>query len=118
MCYEAQWQRKRSRAWRDSRHLLTFSPDLQKVDRPAEAPSAAQQTNGIRHPGTATLDNYIEVAWVRPRELPMRRLGPSNDVESAARGGPASKGSAPPLRSEVVRAWEHISGMPCNICVA
>ena len=77
----------------------------------APAPSP-QQASGGHHPGHTTLGDFLEVARkarAKPRQLHLRKSGPSSDVESARRGRmPAdqasSSSSVAPDQRDVARA--------------
>ena len=84
--YKYQWQLKRWRVWRDSRQLTAFRPDIHEADRPAQEPGVRQWANSGDQTCTATLNDFIAVAGrsrAKPRPLPLRRSGPSSNVESA-----------------------------------
>ena len=109
--------------------MPAFSPDLHEDNKEADytpAPSP-QRANGGHHPGAATLGDFFGVARrskAKPRPLALRRSGPSSDVESAHRGGPAceassgSSRSAAPAQGDVARACERVCGVPCTLRVA
>ena len=90
---------------------------------PAPSP---QQASGGHHPGHTTLGDFPEVAKkakAKPRQLHLRKSGPSSDVESAHRGRmPADQASSSsrvaPDQRDVARACERASGVPCNLRVA
>ena len=90
---------------------------------PAHSP---QRAGGGHHPAHTTLDDFLEVAKhakAKPRQLHLRKSGPSSDVESAHRGKiPAdqasSSSSVAPDQMDVARACERACGVPCNLRVA
>ena len=108
--------------WRDLRYLPAISTDLHDEDQPAEQQRAPTPANGGHHPGAATLDDFLAVAQrskAKPRLLPLKRSGPSSDVESGHRGGPSpSSHSAASQRGKVVVASERVCGMPCDLQAA
>ena len=85
-----------------------------------------QRASGGHHPGHTTLGDFLEVAKqakAKPRQLHLRKSGPSSDVESAHRGRmPAdqasSSSSVAPDQRDVARACERACGVPCNLRVA
>ena len=82
--------------------------------------------SGGYHPGHTTLGDFFEVAKkakAKPRQLHLRKSGPSSDVESGHRGRmPAdeasSSSSVAPDQRDVARACERACGVPCNFRVA
>ena len=94
-----------------------------KGGTPAPSP---QRASGGHHPGHTTLGDFLEVAKqakAKPRQLHLRKSGPSSDVESAHRGRmPAdqasSSSSVAPDQRDVARACERACGVPCNLRVA
>ena len=76
--------------------------------------------------GDTTLGDFLEVAKkakAKPRQLHLRKSGPSSDVELAHRGRmPAdeasSSSSVAPGQGDVARACERACGLPCNLRVA
>ena len=94
-----------------------------KGGTPAPSP---EQASGGHHPGHTTLGDFLEVAKkakAKPRQLHLRKSGPSSDVESAHRGRmPAdqasSSSSVAPDQRDVARACERACGVPCNLPVA
>ena len=90
---------------------------------PAPSP---QRASGGHHPGHTTLGDFLEVAKkakAKPRQLHLRKFGPSSDVESAHRGRmPAdeasSSSSVAPDQRDVARACKRVCGVPCNLRVA
>ena len=89
-------------------------------------PPAPQRASGGHHPGHTTLSDFLEVvkkAKATPRQLHLRKSGPSSDVESARRGRmPADQASSSrsvaPDQRNVARACERAFGVPCNLRVA
>ena len=116
--------RKRDRKWREYQESLAAeAAQGAKGGTPAPSP---QRANGGHHPGSTTLGDFLQVAKhakAKPRELLLRKSGPSSDVESAHRGRmPAdqasSSGSVAPDQRDVARACERACGVPCNLRVA
>ena len=116
--------RRRDRKWREYQESLAAeAAQGARGGTPAHSP---QRANGGHHPGHTTLGDFLEVAKqtkAKPRQLLLRKLGPSSDVESAHRGEmPAdqasSSGSVAPHQRDVARACERTCGVPCNLRVA
>ena len=116
--------RKRDRKWREDQESLAAEPAQgAKGGTPARSPGRA---SGRHHPGHTTLGDFLQVAKqakAKPRQLHLRKSGPSRDVESAHRGrmpaDQASSGSSvAPDQRDVARACERACGMPCNLRVA
>ena len=116
--------RKRDRKWREYQESLAAEA-AQGARGGTPAPSP-QRTGGGHHPGHTTLGDYFQVAKqtkAKPRLRPLRKSGPSSDVESAHRGrmpadqASSSSGAAPGQR-DVARACERACGVPCNLRVA
>ena len=117
---DRRWDRK----WREYQETLAAEAvQAAKGGTPAPSPQLA---SGGHHPGHATLGDFLEVAKqarAKPRQLHLRKLGPSSDVESAHRGRmPAdeasSSSSVAPDQRDVARACERACGVPCNLRVA
>ena len=120
--------KKRDKKWREYQESLAAeaaqaAENETKGGTPAPSP---QRASGGHHPGHTTLGDFLEVAKetkAKPRQLPLRKSGPSSDVESAHRGrmpadqASSSSGVAPDQR-EVARACERTCGVPCNLRVA
>ena len=116
--------RKRDRKWREYQESLAAeAAQGAKGGTPAHSP---QRAGGGHHPGHTTLGDFLEVAKqakAKPRQLHLRKSGPSSDVESAHRGrisgdqASSSSSVAPPQR-DVARACERTCGVPCNLRVA
>ena len=116
--------RKRDRKWPEYQvSLAAEAAQGAKGGTPAPSP---QRASGGHHPGHTTLGDFLKVAKqakAKPRELHLRKSGPSSDVESAKRGrrpadqASSSSGVAPDQR-DVARACEHACGVPCNLRVA
>ena len=120
--------RKRDKKWREYQESLAAeaaqaAENETKGGTPAPSP---QRASGGHHPGHTTLGDFLEVAKkakAKPRQLHLRKSGPSSDVESAHRGrmpayqASSSSGVAPDKR-DVARACERACGMPCNLRVA
>ena len=116
--------KRRDRKWREYQESLAAeAAQGAKGGTPAPGP---QQANGGHHPGSTTLGDFLQVAKpakAKPRQLLLRKSGPSSDVESAHRGRmPAdqasSSSSVAPDQRDVARACEHACGVPCNLRVA
>ena len=116
--------RRRDRKWREYQESLAAeAAQGAKGGTPARSP---QRTSGGHHPGHTTLGDFLQVAKqakAKPRQLHLRKSGPSSDVESAHRGRmPAdqasSSSSVAPDQRDVARAWERACGVPCNLRVA
>ena len=116
--------RKRDRKWREYQESLAAeAAQGAKGGTPAPCP---QRASGGHHPGHTTLGDFLQVAKpaeAKPRQLHLRKSGPSSDVESAHRGKmPAdqasSSSSVAPDQRDVSRACERACGVPCNLRVA
>ena len=116
--------RKRDQKWQEYQESLAAGAAQGAKGRtPARSPHRA---NGGHHPGSTTVGNFLQVAKhakAKPRQLLLRKSGPSSDVESAHRGRmPAnqasSSGSVAPDHRDVARACERACGVPCNLQVA
>ena len=116
--------RRRDRKWREYQESLAAeAAQGAKGGTPAHSP---QRAGGGHHPGHTTLGDFLEVAKqakAKPRQMHLRKSGPSSDVESAHRGRmPAdqasSSSSVAPNRRDVARACERACGVPCNLRVA
>ena len=116
--------RKRDRKWREYQESLAAeSAQGAKGGTPAPSP---QWASGGHHPGHTTLGDFLEVAKqakAKPRQLHLRKSGPSSDVESAHHGRmPAdqasSSSSVAPDQRDVAHACERACGVPCNLRVA
>ena len=116
--------RKRDRKWREYQESLAAEA-AQGARGGTPAPSP-QEASGGHHPGHTTLGDFLQVAKhakAKPRQLHLRKSGPSSDVESAHRGRiPAdqasSSSSVAPDQRDVERACERACGVPCNLRVA
>ena len=94
-----------------------------KGGTPARSP---QRASGGHHPGHTTLGDFLQVAnhaKAKPRQLHLRKSGPSSDVEWAHRGRmPAdqasSSSSVAPDQRDVARACERACGVSCNLRAA
>ena len=113
--------RKRDKKWREFQESLAAeAAHAAKGGTPAPSP---QRASGGHHPGHTTLGDFLEVAKqakAKPRQLHLRKSGPSSDVESAHRGRmPAdqasSSSSVAPDGRDVARACERACGVPCNL---
>ena len=116
--------RKKDKKWREYQESLAAqAAQGTKGGTPAPSP---QRASGGHHPGHTTLGNFLQVAKqarAKPRQLHLRKSGPSSDVESAHRGRrPAdqasSSSSVAPDQRDVARACERACGVPCNLRVA
>ena len=79
--------RRRDRKWREYQESLAAeAAQGAKGGTPARSP---QRASGGHHPGHTTLGDFLQVAKqakAKPRQLHLRKSGPSSDVESAHRG--------------------------------
>ena len=116
--------RRRDRKWREYQESLDAeAAQGAKGGTPAPSP---QQASGGHHPGHTTLGDFLEVAKqarAKPRQLHLRKSGPSRDVGSAHCGRmPAdqasSSSSVAPGQRDVARACERACGVPCKLPVA
>ena len=120
--------KKRDQKWREYQESLAAeaaqaAKNETKGGTPAPSP---QRASGGHHPRHTTLGDFLEVAKkakAKPRQLHLRKSGPSSDVESAHRGRmPAdqarSSSSVAPDQRDVARACESACGVPCNLRVA
>ena len=116
--------RKRDKKWRQYQESLAAeAAQAAKGGTPAPSP---QRASGGHHPGHTTLGNFLEVAKhakAKPRQLHLRKSGPSSDVDSAHRRRmPAiqagSSSSVAADQWDVARACERACGVPCNLRVA
>ena len=116
--------KKRDRKWQEYQESLAAEA-AQGAKGGAPAPSP-QRASGGHHPDHATLGDFLQVAKqtkAKPRQLHLRKSGPSSDVKSAHRGRmPAdqasSSSSVAPDQRDVARACERACGVPCNLRVA
>ena len=113
-------EKKRDKIWREYKESLAAeAAQATKGGTPAPCP---QRASGGHHPGHTTLGDFLEVAKkakATPRQLHLRKSGPSSDVESARWGRmPAdqasSSSSVAPNERDVARACERTCGVPCN----
>ena len=120
--------KKRDKKWQEYQESLAAeaaqaAENETKCGTPAPSP---QRASGGHHPGHTTVGDFFEVAKkakAKPCQLPLRKSGPSSDVESAHRGRmPAdqasSSSSVSPDQSNMARACERACGVPCNLRVA
>ena len=116
--------RRRDKKWREYQESLDAeAAQAARGGTPAPSP---QRASGGHHPGHTTLGDFPQVAKhakAKPRQLHLRKSGPSSDVESAHLGGmPAdqasSSSSVAPDQRDVARACESACGVPCNLRVA
>ena len=116
--------RKRDPKWREYQESLAAeAAQGARGGTPAHSP---QRASGGHHPGHTTLGDFLQVAKhakAKPRQLHLRKSGPSSDVEWAHRGRmPAdqvsSSSSVAPDQRDVVRACDRACGVPCNLRVA
>ena len=80
--------RKRDRKWREYQESLAAEA-AQGARGGTPAPSP-QRANGGHHPGSTTLGDFFQVAKnakAKPRQLLLKKSGPSSDVEDAGRPG-------------------------------
>ena len=116
--------RKRDRKWREYQaSLAAEAAQGARGGTPAHSP---QRASGGHHPGHTTLGDFLQVAKhakAKPRQLHLRKSGPSSDVESAHRGRmpgdqASSSSSVAPDQRDVARACERACGVPCKLRVA
>ena len=116
--------RKRDKKWREYQESLAAeAAQAARGGTPAHSP---QRASGGHHPGHTTLGDFLEVAKqakAKPRQLHLRKSGPSSDVELAHRGRmqadqASSSSSVAPNQRDVARACERACGVPCNLRVA
>ena len=120
--------RKWDKKWREYQESLDAeaaqaAENETKGGTPAPRP---QRASGGHHPGHTTLGDFLEVAKkakAKPRQLHLKKSGPSSDVEVAHRGRrPAdeasSSSSVTPDQRDEARACERACGVPCNLRVA
>ena len=116
--------KKRDKKWREYQESLAAEAAQAARGRtPAPSP---QRASGGHRPDHTTLGNFLEVAKqakAKPRQLHLRKSGPSSDVESAHRGRmPADQASSSSSvasdQRDVARACERACGLPCNLRVA
>ena len=89
-----------------------------------QAPSPRRASGG-HQPGHTTLGDFLEVpkkAKAKPRQLHLKKSGPSSDAESAQRGRmptdeASSSSSIAPYQRDVARSCERACGVPCNLRV-
>ena len=115
---------RRDKKWREYQESLAAkAAQAARGGTPAPSP---QRASGGHHPGHTTLGDFLQVAKhakVKPRQLHLRKSGPSSAVESAHRGRmladqASSSSSVAPDQRDVVRACERACGVPCNLRVA
>ena len=102
--------RKQDRKWREYQESLVA--EAAKGARGGTPGHSPQRASGGHQPGYTTLGDFLQVAKqakAKPRQLHLRKSGPSSDVESAHRGGmPADKASSSssvaPDQRDVARA--------------
>ena len=116
--------RRRDRKWREYQESLAAeAAQGAKGGTPAPGP---QRASGGHHPGHTTLGDFLEVAKqakAKPRQLHLRKSGPSSDVEWAHRGRmladqASSCSSVAPGQRDVACACKRACGPPCNLRVA
>ena len=88
----------------------------------------SKQQERQKHSAETTINfsDFLEVAKkakAKPRQLHLRKSGPSSDVESAQRGRmppnqASSSSNVPPDQRDVACACERACGVPCNLRVA
>ena len=120
--------KKRDKKWREYQESLAAqaaqaAENETKGGTPAPSP---QRASGGHQPGHTTLGDFLEVAEkakAKPRQLHLRKSGPSSDVVSAHRGRmladqASSSSSVAPDQRDMARACERACGVPCNLWVA
>ena len=120
--------RKRDKKWWEYQESLDAedAPAVENETKGVNPASSPQRASGGHHPGHTTVGEFIEVAKkakAKPRQLHLRKSGPSSDVESAHRERrPAeeasSSSSVTPNQRDVARACERACRVPCNLRVA
>ena len=122
------WDRKRDKQWREYQESLAVEA-AQAAENETKggipAPSH-QRASGGHHSGHTTLGNFLGVAKkakAKPRQLHLRKSGPSRDVESAHQGRrptdeASCSSSVAPDQRDVACACECACGVPCNLRVA
>ena len=116
--------RKRDRKWQE--YQASLAAEAAQGARGGTRAPSPQRASGGHHTGHTTLGYFLQVAKhakAKPRQLHLRKSGPSSDVESAHRGRmPAdqasSSSSVAPDQRDVARACERACGVPCNFRVA
>ena len=116
--------RKRDRKWRE--YQASLAAEAAQGARGGTPAPSPQRASGGHHPRHTTLGDFLQVAKhakAKPRQLHLRKSGPSSDVESAHRGRmPAdqasSSSSVAPDQRDVALACERACGVPCNLRVA
>ena len=121
-------EKKRDKKWREYQESLAAdaAQAAGNETRGGTLAPSPQRASGGHHPGHTTLGDFLDVAKkarAKPRQLHLRKSGPSSDVESAHRGRmPAdqasSSSSVAPDQRDVARACERACGVPCNLRVA
>ena len=116
--------RKRDQRWREYQESLAAeAAQGAKGGTPARSP---QRASGGHQPGHTNLGDFPQVAKnakAKPRQLHLRKSGPSSDVESAHRrrmqaDQASSSSSVAPDQKDVAPACERACGVPCNLRVA
>ena len=120
--------KKRDKRWREYQESLAAeAPQAAENETKGGTPAPRPQgASGGHHPGHTTLGDFLEVAKkakAKPRQLHLRKSGPSSDMESAHRGRmradqASSSSSVAPDQRDVARACERACGVPCNLRVA
>ena len=120
--------RKRDKKWREYQEsrAAEAAQAAEKEAKGGTPTPSPKRAGGGHHAGLTTLGDFLEVAKkakAKPRQLHLRKSGPSSDVESANRGRrptdeASSSSSVPPDQRDVARACERACGMPCNLRVA
>ena len=116
--------RKRDKKWREYQESL--AAEAAQGTKGGTQAHSPQRAGGGHHPGHTNLRDFLEVAKqvkAKPRQLHLRKSGPSSDVESAHRGrmpaDQASSSSSVALNQrDVARACERACGVSCNLPVA
>ena len=106
--------RRRDRKWREYQESLAAeAAQGARGGTPAHSP---QRANGGHHPGHTTLGDFLEVAKqtkAKPRQLLLRKSGPSSDLESAHRGGCRPTRPAPAAASLPTKGmWRALASAP------
>ena len=112
--------KKRDGKWREYQESLVA--EAAQGARGGTPGHSSQRASGGYHPGHTTLGDFLQVAKhakAKPRQLHLRKSGPSSDVESAHRGRmPVDQASSSSSVAPDQRDVAHACGVPCNLRVA
>ena len=110
--------KKRDKKWREYQESLAAeaaqaAENETKGGTPAPSP---QRASGGHHPGHTILGDFLEVAKkakAKPRQLHLKKSGPSSDVESAHRGRmPADEASSSSSVASAKGTWPASASAP------